>query len=73
MERQVYNISYNGLDKESRIDCLSQIRRTQNPPGSTCLDIDDLRKGSRSTKRDAAAVNEPRIPGKFVKIGEIEF
>lgn len=73
MERQVYSISYNGLDKESRIDCLAQIRHAQNPPGSTCLDIEGLCKGSRSTRKDADAVKEPRTPGKFVRIGKIDF
>lgn len=73
MGRQVYNVVYNGLDKETRIDCLAQIRRAQNLPGSTVLDIDGLCKGSRNTRKDADAVKEPRVPGKFVKIGKIDF
>lgn len=73
MGKQFYNISYNGLDKEYRIDCLAQIRRRQNPPGSTWLDVYGLSKSSRSTKEDALLSDEPRQPGKFVKIGEIEF
>lgn len=69
MERQVYNVTYNGIDKENRIDCLAQIRREQNPSGHTTLDIEGLRKGSRSTREDA---NRPGLPprekGKFVKL-----
>lgn len=73
VDRQVYNVSYNGLDKEERIDCLVRIRRTQNPSGSTCLDIEDLRKGSRSAKEDADRVLHSREPGKFVRIEKIDF
>lgn len=73
MARQRYNISYNGLDKEERIDCLAQIRRIQNPPGSTCLDVEGLCKSNRSTSKDAQASKKHRIPGQFVEIGKIEF
>lgn len=68
MSRQIYNCIYNGLDKETRIDCLAQIRKAQNPTGSTVLDIDGLCKSTRSTKEDAKKVAEKRIPGKFVRI-----
>lgn len=69
MERQVYNKSYNGIDKENRIDCLAEIREAQNPSGHTVLDIEGLRKGSRSTREDANRPGlPPREPGKFVKL-----
>lgn len=67
-KRQVYNVVYNGLDKETRIDCLAQIRQMQNPTGYTVLDIDGLAKSTRSTKEDAKNCKEPRTPGKFVRI-----
>lgn len=73
MKNRIYNISYSGLDKEYRIDCLAQIRRTQNPPGSTCLDVDGLCRSNRSTKEDALSSSEPREKGKLVRIGKIEF
>lgn len=73
MRRRVHEVIYNGLDKKERIDCLAQIRKIQNPSGSTCLDIEGLCKGRRSTKDDVAAVKEKRVPGKFVRIGKIDF
>ena len=70
MERQVYNVSYNGLDKETRIDCLAEIRGRENPSGYTVLDLDNLRKGSRSTKEDAKNCGEEPITtlGKFIHV-----
>lgn len=73
MARQIYHIAYNGLDSEDKIDCLAQIRRNQNPPGSTCLDVEGLCKSKRSTREDAQADGEPLEPGHFVKVGKIEF
>lgn len=73
MGRQISYVSYSGLDKDRRIDCLAQIRRIQNPPGSTCLDTEGLCRINRSTKEDARAGKEQRIPGQFVNIGRIEF
>lgn len=73
MGKQIYNISYSGLDAEYRIDCLAQIRRMQNPPGSTCVDVDGLSKSCRSTSEDAKANKTPWNPGEFVKLGKIEY
>ena len=67
----MYNHSYSGIDKKKRIDCLAFIRRMQNPPGHTPLDIDNLCKGPRNTKKDAENSGIPREPGKFVYISPI--
>lgn len=73
MEKQIYSISYNGLDKESRIDCLAYIRSLKNPTGSTCLDTEGLCRSSRSTEQDALANGKELEPGKFFKIDKLEF
>lgn len=73
MGRQISYISYSGLDKDRRIDCLATIWKAENPPESTVLNIDDLCKINRSAHEDALAGDKQREPGKFVDIGKIEF
>lgn len=73
MDEQMKSTPDGNQNREKRIDCLVKIRHQQNPTGSTCLDIDSLRRGSRSARRDAEAVGEPRELGKFVRVGEIDF
>lgn len=73
MEKQIYSISYNGLDKESRIDCLAYIRSLKNPTGSTCLDTEGLCRSSRSTEQDALEKGEELDMREFIKLDKIEF
>ena len=73
MGKQIYNISYTGLDWKDRIDCQFYIRNQENPPGSMCLDVDGLCKSNRDTEKDFQAVGGKLERGKFVDIGKIEF
>lgn len=73
MGRQISYISYSGLDKDKRIDCLAAIRKAENPPGSTVLDTENLCKINRSTHEDAISCDKQLEPRKFADIGEIEF
>ena len=73
MDKQIYNISYTGLDWQDRIDCQSYIRTQKEPQGSMCLNVDGLCKGNRDTEEDFQAVGGKLEGGKFVDIGKIEF
>ena len=73
MDKQIYNISYTGLDRKNRIDCQSYIRTRKDPPGSMCLDVDSLCKSNRNVESDFQAVGGKLERGKFVDIGKIEF